>query len=111
MEGTQLVKHTKKWTTKEGVKIRVCDMTDSHLEHTIKHLDKVAVWEEDNAIAAACAGDDIFNALEDVTEDLYMHPPIYWDMLEELSLRRRTADHMAHCEQIAKDSARARRKR
>lgn len=35
-------KQTKLWTTKDGRRIRICDMEDDHLLHTIRLLQRVA---------------------------------------------------------------------
>lgn len=37
-----LHKQTKLWTTRDGRKIRICDMDDSHLLNTVKLLQRVA---------------------------------------------------------------------
>lgn len=33
-----MVKQTKIWTMASGKRIRICDMKDTHLEHTIKFI-------------------------------------------------------------------------
>lgn len=35
-------KQTKLWTTRDGRRIRICDMTDDHLENTIRYLERAA---------------------------------------------------------------------
>jgi hypothetical protein len=39
-------KQTSLWTTKNGQKIRICDMTDSHLVNSINYLDRYVAHVE-----------------------------------------------------------------
>lgn len=43
-------RQTKLWTTKSGNRIRICDMDNSHLDNTIKLLNRVAEIETTKAI-------------------------------------------------------------
>ena len=43
-------KQTKIWKCQDGRRVRVCDMSDSHLNNTIKMLEKCAKHELCNAI-------------------------------------------------------------
>lgn len=47
-----MIKQTKIWTTKTGQKIRICDMTDDHLQNCITFLEKKA-----DAVAARAISD------------------------------------------------------
>lgn len=39
---TTIRKVTKVWTCKDGTRLRICDMTDSHLNNAIKFLERKA---------------------------------------------------------------------
>ena len=95
-------KCTKIWTTREGKKIRVCDMTTSHLESTIKMLRDKALFQhgcalhEGYALLGCLHGEMAIESVENdllrLEEDGYeaLLPEIYYDMRTELSRRIRT---------------------
>lgn len=93
---------TKTWKQKDGSEIRVCDMDISHLENTIKMLERAGYakmhklhneslsWAEPQGEMAAMVFED---GLDELLEDIcYGHfekyvNPIYFDMLEEVDRR------------------------
>lgn len=46
-------KQTKMWTQRDGTKIRICDMANTHLMHTLRMLWRLAVAERSAAIRDA----------------------------------------------------------
>lgn len=90
---------TKKWTTKDKKKIRVCDMTTEHLQNTIRFLERAAVSNHQSAIDSAAYFLGMFNgeiaqiAAEEAMDEAFdaepedYLPPIYFDMVEELKER------------------------
>lgn len=52
------MKQTKQWTTRDGRKVRICDMDDGHLINTIAMLQRAAEAERINnsVYYAVCAG-------------------------------------------------------
>ena len=92
------MKQTKLWTTKDGRKLRICDMEDSHLVNTIQLLQRTAEAERirNSVFYATCIGPtgDMAQVLFDqecdqvwqADWDDYVHP-IYPNMVKEAKSR------------------------
>lgn len=95
-------KVTKKWTQKNGKKIRICDMTDSHLVNTIRMLDRVEDSSYERALsnaygalafmrgemAIASIESEIQHMEEDWDGDIEApHHPLYNDLMLEVERR------------------------
>ena len=91
-------KIVKKWTMKDGSKIRICDMDNEHLNNTIKMLQRVAKRNMNIAHKSFLsipypigekAGYDYDNCLNQIFEETWEDyvADIYYD-LESESLRR-----------------------
>lgn len=94
-------KVTARWTTKDGTKIRICDMSDGHLNSTIelleRHRDSVSKNYERDLMAASLflqgemALMDIDRAIDDFEEngvpDVAVHP-LYSALCDEMERRQ-----------------------
>jgi hypothetical protein len=93
------VGNTKKWKMKDGTKVRIKDMTDSHLLNTLKLLKRYgqAKYNYDLAAVLSCPGfqgEQAQIAFEDAENEIlnerdwesYM-PPIFEDLTAE-AIRR-----------------------
>jgi len=54
-------KQTRLWATREGTKIRVCDMGDEHLVNSLKMLKRQALSAREDNLAAAWSAAAMFN--------------------------------------------------
>lgn len=94
----KLRKVTKKWTQKDGTKIRICDMPDGHLLNTINFLERYATkrmnyehnkflsYPEPSGEMAVDAYDQALEQIGQESSEDYM-PNIYWDLLREKDRR------------------------
>lgn len=86
------------WTTKDGRKVKVRDMTDSHLTNTLRFLARKAQLQASKDTVfllntpppqgeyAQMAFDEECDARLDITFEDYV-PDIYWDMHDEYARR------------------------
>ncbi len=83
--------NTKKWTCKNGVKIRIKDMGDKHLANTVAFLERC--YQQRLDVSPPCFSGEMAQYYADMEyndlmsssiEDLY---PIYDDMVKELTKR------------------------
>lgn len=94
-------KQTKLWTTRDGRRIRICDMDDSHLKNTIAMLERGSkVSWEDQLYEAACmmswfSGDSMAsyyadqgfdNASQQSPDDFL--PDIYYNLCDDRQRRQ-----------------------
>ena len=94
----KIKKQTKKWTMKNGNKIRICDMENSHLINIIKMLKRCAERKKQkiesfyiycvppNGEMAQDAFDSEFNSVMESTWDDYV-PNIYDNLYNEAERR------------------------
>jgi hypothetical protein len=96
-------KQTKLWKTKDGQKVRICDMSDDHLINTIKMLERIAkqIWHYELATAYSAANflqgemaidsaDGHIRHLEEEGPDVTRHYPIYENLYYEAMRRELT---------------------
>lgn len=85
-------KITKKWKKKDGTKIRICDMEDSHLLNAIKMLDKMAdtakleiPYPNFNGEMAQWFAEQEYDRMLEATPEYFF--PIYEDLYNEAERR------------------------
>jgi len=85
--------NTKKWTTKDGLKIRIKDMGNSHLLNAIEFLERIAATYENEC---PCDGDKdwcfCYSTRQVDPEDV---SPLYFDLKKE-ALRRNLIQYDEH---------------
>ena len=94
-------KITKIWKCKNGEKIRICDMTDNHLNNTINFMERIAKNNRNSELKAAysvscmlqgdmasfCCENDIESMEEDPDGEAFLHP-LYDDLIKEQHRRK-----------------------
>ena len=94
-------KQTKLWTTKDGRKVRICDMEDDHLINTVRMLQRngearrinnsvyYATCMGPNGEMAQLAFEQECDQMWDATFESYV-PRIYYNLVDEAERRRLT---------------------
>lgn len=83
---------TKKWTQRDGTKIRICDMGDDHLLRTIRMLERghqqelSAAYSASTMFTSECASDAIESDIRGM-ESVCSDHPLYADLCDEVERR------------------------
>ena len=90
------------WTTREGARIKIKDMTDDHLRNTIAFLDRRASaltdsgWNAMMSLSGEMAIESIERGMDAANEQgPSYYFPIYNDLVEELGRREIRAERRA----------------
>lgn len=91
MKGDDIIlrKQTKLWPTKSGIKLRICDMSNSHLIHSIKMMEEMAKIASDNMpLLSFVTGEITHKDANDNPSDRYLQGTIYVNLINEVKRRR-----------------------